>query len=120
MTNKPLQSETKGIDLIAAERARHIEQLGYDGDHDGSHHVMGELADMAASYAVTEPEEGDFPFDAEWDTRPRGGGEAKLLQAHEQPDATRIRQLTKAGALIAAEIDRISGSPHSLKELSGE
>ena len=94
---------TNAIDLIAAERARHPRQ--YDG---------GELAWAACYYAM--PGEMLLRF-RDW------GEDIHEIPVH--PDAffretgwhyrwakrgakTRIRQLVVAGALIAAEIDRLS------------
>jgi hypothetical protein len=86
-----------GIELIAAERKRQIKEEGWTAEHDDQH-KDGELAKAAASYAY--PHEGGFfsrraalwPWADEW-YKPN-------------PD-NRIRELEKAGALIAAEIDRL-------------
>lgn len=92
-----------GVGMIARERQRQIEQEGWTPEHDDEHD-LGELSIAAACYAVAgtdahvthpdaEEEGGDyFPWAAEYDKRDR----------HD-----RIRQLTVAGALIAAEIDRL-------------
>jgi hypothetical protein len=95
-----------GIDIIAKERKRQIEKEGFDAKHD-SHHLDEELADAAASYAmspmtresitslVSSCEElgipPTWPFDNQW----------------WKPSDDRIKELAKAGALIAAEIDRL-------------
>ena len=92
-----------GIELIAAERQRQIEvekwSVGHDDEHD-----EGQLARAAACYALpdnirqwklshyTSLVWNVWPFDAEW---------LKLTPNN------RIKELTKAGALIAAEIDRL-------------
>lgn len=93
-----------GIELIAEERQRQIEVEGWTAENDKLH-INGELADAAAYYALT----GDiidyidahwgldmhltiWPFDLKWLKR--------------TPD-NRVRDLQKAGALIAAEIDRV-------------
>lgn len=93
-----------GIELIAEERDRQInvEKWTIEGD---ALHKNGELADAAAYYAMTEEtisfidnEWGNdmhlhiWPFDLKW-----------LKRSHEN----RIRDLQKAGALIAAELDRL-------------
>jgi len=98
-----------GIELIAQERQRQIEKEGWTPEHDDQH-VNGELAIAACCYAtpieirarlpVCEP--GDvftklawrdpWPWEAEWDKR----------ETHD-----RLRSLIIAGALIAAEIDRL-------------
>ncbi len=92
-----------GIELIARERERQIFKEGFSTEHDDKH-TGGELGQAAESYlaAVTTPdEEGDengkvrpafdFPWDKNW----------------WKPSPDPIRNLVKAGALIAAEIDRL-------------
>jgi len=78
-----------GIDRIAAERQRQIDVEGYDAEHDRQHSA-DDLARAAATYAT-----GLFatlwPWAPEW----------------WNPSSDRIRNLEKAGALIAAAIDRI-------------
>jgi hypothetical protein len=90
--------------MIAFERARQIEEEGWTAMHDDQHD-RGELAQAAACYAVPggyreiavgQYEEYLWQVLWPWDGRffaPR-------------PD-DRIRELVKAGALIAAEIDRL-------------
>ena len=108
-----------GIDLITEERDRQISQEGWTHEHDDDHEA-GELARAAACYALpprarkmeTRYEERDnargcsdpyqpytvnvrvpilWPWEAEW----------------WKPSADPVRNLAKAGALIAAEIDRL-------------
>jgi hypothetical protein len=90
-----------GIELIAEERQRQIQEEGWSAEHDDKY-KENELAKAAGCYAVTpglmdEIKFGNrtpslWPFSAKW-WRPS--------------PANRIRELQKAGALIAAEIDRI-------------
>lgn len=96
----------KGIELIAAERKRQVIEEGFDFRHDAEHE-LGELAMAAACYAAPvriwrhEAYRGEISFqdpwpegwDPDWDKRKKH---------------SRLRQLTIAGALIAAEIDRIT------------
>lgn len=101
-----------GIELIAEERRRQIEKEGWTVEHDIFEHQNGQLVDAAVSYALTKEErkilsqmvaaDGNpsdipptWPFEKEW-WKPT-------------PD-DRIRELVKAGALIAAEIDRLEES----------
>jgi len=89
-----------GIDRIAAERKRQIEKEGWTPRHDDAH-VNGELAAAGACYALVpgeEPAGTDLPD--EW---PEGWDE----QWWKPSPNNRIRELEKAGALIAAEIDRL-------------
>ncbi len=104
-----------GVDLIADERARQMGIEGWTPEHDEMHD-KGELAWAATCYAAPEtvyvvkvdPKRGaswQEPWPVEWvPNLYRGdGGNAPWRR----PEADRIRQLVKAGALIAAEIDRL-------------
>lgn len=110
-----------GIDMIAAERLRQIEVENFTPRHDDQH-TRGELAWAAVCFAapaqvfalVNSCLDGRYVFadpwprqwSEEWDKRPRNlAGE--LLPAIDQEPAERIHNLVKAGALIAAEIDRL-------------
>ena len=94
-----------GIEIIAAERERQITQEGWDAKHD-KQHSDGELAMAAACYA--------FPKDI-INYRDRTAF-VSLKRFHLWPwenrwwkptPNDRICELAKAGALIAAEIDRL-------------
>lgn len=82
-----------GLDRIAAERRRQISTEGWTAEHDNTH-VDGEMWRAAACYlfgpddSVTEE---CWPWHKSW----------------YKPSSDRIRELEKAGALIAAEIDRL-------------
>ena len=88
-----------GIELIAEERARQVSKECWTPEHDDKH-VDNELARAAACYALPLRSfqyppvglERLWPWDWKW-WKPT-------------PD-DRIRELSKAGALIAAEIDRL-------------
>lgn len=96
-----------GTELIDDERARQIAKEGWTPEHDDEHDE-GELSRAAACYAtptdhrryyasadpMTDPP-ADWPWDPEW-WKPKD----------------RIRDLVRAGALIAAEIDRLQRLPH--------
>ncbi|MGD9850129.1 MAG: hypothetical protein AB7T38_02560 [Nitrospirales bacterium] len=84
-----------GVERIAKERQRQIEEGLWTAEHDGAN-TMGEMASAAACYAEvnqrkrrTPPEK--WPWHALW----------------WHPNDDPIRNLEKAGALIAAEIDRL-------------
>lgn len=88
-----------GIELIAAERERQVSQEGWTADHDDEH-ADGELSHAAVCYCFANafrdpgsaPLNGIYwPWDPEW----------------WRPSDDLIRNLVKAGALIAAEIDRL-------------
>lgn len=92
-----------GAGLIAIERNRQITEENWDDGHDDEHD-QGQMADAAACYAInprnremakwhpTRGRPAHWPWDDEW-WKPC-------------PD-DRIHELVKAGALIAAEIDRL-------------
>lgn len=85
-----------GIELIAAERERQIKEEGWTPDHDNEH-AIGELANAASCYAMipalrpSELPPSHWPWLHWWKPSPDN----------------RIKELAKAGALIAAEIDRL-------------
>ena len=90
-----------GAELIAAERMRQIESEGWTPEHDGTH-TAGQMTAAARCYAkaaqlqvcnLLMAPRPDFiwPWDGEW----------------WKPSPDPIRNLVKAGALIAAEIDRL-------------
>jgi hypothetical protein len=86
-------AEMNGAERIAAERKRQIEEEGFTAEHDDCLGA-GVLAAAAACYAVPALTEKAWlwPFDRLW--------------WNPTPD-NRIRELEKAGALIAAEIDKL-------------
>jgi hypothetical protein len=95
-----------GISIIAAERRRQLETEDWTPEHDDEH-IKGELAQAAACYAwpPMRPIEVKkaWPWQP-WEWKP----ELFSIDASEdERRATRIQVLAKAGALIAAEIDRL-------------
>ena len=93
-------SNKTGIELIAEERQRQIEVEGCTTEHDDSH-GDGSLAMAASCYAVPSslreyPTLATHPELWPWDTR-----------WWKPTPNDRIRELVKAGALIAAEIERL-------------
>lgn len=99
------ESMKTGIQLITEERERQIAQEGWTPEHDDEHR-RGELASAASAYTIASRDMilglpprgvamaiGSMYWPADW-------GEFKATE-----DV--VRNLTKAGALIAAEIDRL-------------
>lgn len=79
------------IDLIAAERQRQLDAEGWTPEHDDEHQG-GELATAAACYLLPDVCDDWWPWAWNyWKPTPND----------------RMRELVKAGALIAAEIDRL-------------
>lgn len=96
-------TEKNGVDMIAAERLRQIAQKGYTAEHDDAH-AAGELAAQAARLVAggTDVWVGSTRDDVfgtfEWP-----GWYTKT----DREEMGRVRQLVIAGALLAAEIDRL-------------
>ena len=98
-----------GIEIISEERKRQIEIEGWTAEHDDEHRC-GELSDATACYATRGYWRNYqrnpaycmiWPFSLDW-WKPM----ADDLLGEEYIDG-RIKELSKAGALIAAEIDRL-------------
>lgn len=90
--------ESSGANLIALERVRQLAEEGWHADHDDEH-CNFELLTAAACYIQNASRlkyharrlpPADWPWDSEW-----------------WKPTDRVRDLVKAGALIAAEIDRL-------------
>ena len=85
-----------GIELIADERQRQITAEGWTPEHDDQH-TESELLQAAICYAENGSNLELGACDVPW---PWGENDWK-------PSQDNIRNLVKAGALIAAEIDRL-------------
>lgn len=99
-----------GAARICRERARQVEQEGYDKEHDNQH-TGGELAMAAALYAMPEAQR---PPRTSSGTFPQGSPEGwPWDDIHWKPSPeNRQRDLEKSGALAAAEIDNLNyGTP---------
>lgn len=106
---------TGGIDKIAAERQRQVAQEGWTSEHDDNHRD-GSLAIAAACYAMPEiiyVERRYARYVGFVDPWPWANHEDKRKQQSNHVNSIptagerRIDMLVKAGALIAAEIDRL-------------
>lgn len=88
-----------GAQLITEERARQIEAEGFGPEHDANH-GRGELASAAVCYALLHA---NYPIRDGW----------KMVGCFWPWDdeywkpRTPVENLVRAGALIAAEIDRL-------------
>ncbi len=89
-----------GIELIAEERQRQLDEEGYTFEHDIYEHYAEDLSVVASLYALPEKQrqyrENGVPKNFPWE-----------IESWKPTPNDRIRELQKAGALIAAEIDRI-------------
>lgn len=92
-----------GAELIAEERKRQISKEGWSEHHDDQHtdYELGKAAESYLAAVISPEEEGDEngksrpAWDWPWDEKCW------------KPSGDPVRNLVKAGALIAAEIDRI-------------
>jgi hypothetical protein len=82
-----------GIELIAEERQEQIEKHGFTVQQDVKHYNNNELIKGALFCVNTET----FEWPYGWD----------LVFKRKISESDRINQLKKAGAFIAAEIDRL-------------
>ena len=106
--------ESVGAALIVAERLRQIEQEGWTPEHDAEHDTEA-LAFAAVCYAMPAPHRGVKRVSVQFRESGRWEGVKREVPWHwpwagmfwkPKPD-DRVRELVKAGALIAAEIDRL-------------
>jgi hypothetical protein len=97
----------KGVWMIGAERSRQLSVEGWTPEHD-TEHTTGELTRAARCYAdaaltaVIRPDASEYHrlVHHEWPWH----------QESWKPSNDPIRNLVKAGALIAAEIDRLQAA----------
>ena len=82
-----------GIELIAEERQRQIDKEGYDEEHDAKEPINRMVA-CAISYAMYDIDELEAEAWWSWDRK------------YYKPK-DRLRNLERAGALIAAAIDKL-------------
>jgi hypothetical protein len=90
------------LGLISGERMRQIEVEGFTEQHDDTH-VKGELGQAAACYSIMaalQVEHGHLPpcfIPKQW----------PFHRSYWKPSPDPLRNLAIAGALVAAEIDRL-------------
>lgn len=114
-----------GVDLIATERQRQIKSEGYDIKQDFEFNANGELAgaagcyianainkldtseNLAARFQIFQRDEIDPQWKDAWPWAPEFD---KRLRHHD------LRSLVIAGALIAAEIERLQAAPERKEE----
>ena len=98
-----------GVELIEAERTRQVEEEGWTPEHDDGHRY-GEIAVAAAELAVDGTDSWVTDSYADYvGPVDMCGSLAKFGHQGTAPDY--VRTLVIAGALIAAEIDRVRRLP---------
>ena len=93
-----------GIELIAEERQRQIEVCGWTKEHDAEEHDNDSLAMAAICYARPSNDR-HYSYNPIIKARVPDGWPWAAEDWKPTPE-NRVRELAKAGALIAAEIDR--------------
>ncbi len=105
---------TTGAERIAAERRRQEEEEGWTPEHDAEH-TNAELATAGVGYAMFAVEQlvmgPDREMPGEAYSVPPSATEWPWHPDRWKPSTDPIRNLVKAGALIAAEIDRLAEEP---------
>jgi len=113
-----------GAQLITDERQRQLNEEGWTVKRDTTEHPDGELALVAALYAtpiklfkIMVHGDGDVSIVDPWPwydtieiTRYSDGSTTQVKAWDKRNEHPRLRKLVIAGALIAAEIDRINHS----------
>lgn len=94
-----MSEKQTGIQLIEAERQRQIDKEKWTFEHDDEH-KNGDLRDAAEAYLLQLRRRGHW---SEKNTPEMWPWDREFWK----PSADPIRQLVKAGALIAAELDRL-------------
>lgn len=92
-----------GVEIIARERRRQVKVKGYTSEHDDEHN-QGELAKAAICYAIPNRVAAQAVTWWPWANAPVVNHNVHNPRGRRR----RIRELGKAGALIAAEIDRLN------------
>lgn len=107
-----VMTKKSGAVQIAEERERQQKVEGWDAAHDTGH-WMGELTEAALCYAAVASAQARGSGVEEWPVGMFNGHNDSILQWPWEDDAYKpspdiVRNLVKAGALIAAEIDRLN------------
>ena len=109
----PVAPASGGVEAIAAERRRQIEAEGWTTEHDDTH-TRGEMAAAAGVYALAAASQNDYRFvliGSPVNDCLAGAMELWPWEKSWFKPTDRRRDLVKAGALIAAEIDRLDRIP---------
>lgn len=98
-----------GIELIAEERQRQIEKEGWTAEHDKQHDDE-ELVDAAVCYLLQSP---DMQINVQTESVIVEAKKAIWpwsIKWWKPSPQNRIKELVKAGALIAAQIDKLTNT----------
>lgn len=107
-TVQPLRDPPMGgIELIARERADQVLKHGHTAEHDREAHADGSLAKAAAAYAMAANGSWQGVELYPWPVDPDRAHPIQPVLRGPEGDDRRIEYLAAAGALCAAEIDRL-------------
>jgi len=102
---------SRGVEMIAKERLRQISKEGWTPEHDLDEHGADELAEAAACYALPSNKRDQKILSSPlwyelwpWDC-------SEFNPAPDNKEG-RLKDLRRAGALIAAEIDKLLAEYH--------
>ena len=109
-----LKPPFEGVGHIADERVRQVEEEGWTPEHDWKFHWEGDLVKAAVAYAMAPI----IIYTASLATATKHIAFFSVWPWGEKwwKPTSRFRNLVKAGALIAAELDRVialPGGPHA-------
>lgn len=93
--NTPQEQQQTGAQAIVEERQRQVDEEGYTAEHDG-HHAVGQFVSTAVVYLG-----GQATGHRPWPIK------RAVVDSDEEAVRYQRRDLVKAGALIAAAIDRL-------------
>jgi hypothetical protein len=96
-----------GIELIAKERGDQVMKHGHTAEHDREVHADGSLAKAAAAYAMAVNGSWQGVELYPWSVDPDRAHPIQPILRGPEGDDRRIAYLAAAGALCAAEIDRL-------------
>lgn len=99
MINEHISGQSAGVLLVSKERDRQIVEEGYSFRHDDNE-TTHQLSDAAIVYACTSPMRYEVMHFWPWDVKYFKPSKSHTIDG-------RIKELTKSGALICAEIDRL-------------
>lgn len=98
-----------GSERISAERVRQVVEEGWTPEHDRTKHADGSLTDAAAVLLLDYIEAPEAVYAPVSDSAPQWVFQLAAHACNKYDGQDRYRLLEVAGALIAAELDRLDG-----------
>jgi hypothetical protein len=107
LTSKPRRD---GAERISAERMRQVVEKRWTVEHDAAEHADGSLADAASALLLEYDGASEAEVESVIDRAPLWVGDLVRHASEKYVGQNRYRLLEIAGALIAAELDRLGGA----------